>query len=45
MRISGADSVAALKAKDVAKFGQLMYESHVSLRDLYEVSYKEFISW
>ena len=35
------DSVAALKAKDVAKFGQLMYESHVSLRDLYEVSCKE----
>lgn len=33
--------VAALKAGNVARFGQLMYASHESLRDDYEVSCKE----
>ncbi len=32
------DAVAALKAGDIAKFGQLMNESHVSLRDDYDVT-------
>lgn len=32
------DAVKALKNKDFIKFGQLMNESHDSLRDLYEVS-------
>ena len=31
-------AVAALKANDVALFGQLMNASHVSLRDDYEVT-------
>lgn len=35
------DAVAALKRDDVATFGNLMYQSHESLRDLYEVSSKE----
>lgn len=35
------DSVAALQAADLTRFGQLMYESHVSLRDNYEVSIPE----
>lgn len=34
-------AVAALKAGDIAAFGKLMNESHVSLRDDYEVSCKE----
>ena len=32
------DAVAALKAGDLTKFGQLMNASHVSLRDNYEVT-------
>ena len=32
------DAVAALEASDLEKFGQLMYGSHNSLRDDYEVS-------
>lgn len=35
------DAVSALKENDLEKFGQLMYESHNSLRDNYEVSCKE----
>ena len=35
------DAVAALRANDVAALGQLMLQSHNSLRDLYEVSSKE----
>jgi len=35
------ESVAALKAGNLARFGQLMNESHESLRDLYEVSCHE----
>ncbi len=35
------DAVAALKAGDVEKFGQLMNASHVSLRDDYETSCPE----
>jgi len=31
----------ALANNDLSKFGELMYASHVSLRDLYEVSGKE----
>lgn len=31
-------AIAALKANDIQQFGQLMYETHASLRDLYEVS-------
>jgi galactokinase len=31
----------ALERNDILEFGQLMYASHVSLRDLYEVSGKE----
>ena len=31
-------AVAALKANDIAQFGQLMNASHVSLRDDYEVT-------
>jgi pyruvate carboxylase len=34
----GYDLVKALKANDVEKFGKLMNESHVSLRDDYEVT-------
>lgn len=34
-------AVAALKANDIGKFGQLMNASHVSLRDDYEVSCEE----
>ena len=34
-------AVAALKADDIEKFGQLMNESHVSLRDDYEVTGEE----
>jgi len=34
-------AVAALRAADVAEFGQLMYRSHASLRDDYEVSCPE----
>jgi len=34
-------AVAALKANDIAKFGQLMNQSHISLRDDYEVSCEE----
>jgi len=34
-------SVAALRAGDLDRFGQLMNESHTSLRDLYEVSCRE----
>ncbi|MBE5759731.1 MAG: galactokinase [Clostridiales bacterium] len=32
------DAIAALNAGDIEAFGSLMVESHVSLRDLYEVS-------
>ena len=35
------DAVAALKAGDIAKFGELMNQSHISLRDDYEVSCEE----
>lgn len=35
------DAVAALKAGDLIKLGQLLNESHYSLRDLYEVTGKE----
>ncbi len=35
------DAVAALQQNDVTAFGQLMYQSHESLRDLYEVSSAE----
>jgi galactokinase len=35
------ESVQALKAGDMARFGQLMNQSHDSLRDDYEVSCKE----
>lgn len=35
------DTVAALKVGDLAQVGQLMDASHVSLRDLYEVSCEE----
>ncbi len=38
-RVAGA--VAALRVHDPAAFGALMYESHESLRDLYEVSCPE----
>ncbi len=34
-------AVAALEANDIAKFGQLMNASHVSLRDDYEVTGRE----
>jgi len=34
-------AAAALKGRDLPAFGQLMYESHESLRDLYEVSCPE----
>lgn len=34
-------AAAALKGEDLSAFGQLMYESHESLRDLYEVSCPE----
>jgi galactokinase len=35
------DAITALQAHDVVRFGQLMNQSHDSLRDLYEVSSKE----
>ena len=35
------DAVAALKDGDIVKFGQLMNQSHISLRDDYEVSCEE----
>ena len=35
------DAAQALQHKDVRRFGQLMYQSHASLRDDYEVSCKE----
>ena len=35
------DAVAALKAGDLTRFGELMNMSHVSLRDDYEVSCEE----
>ena len=35
------DAVAALKGGDIVKFGQLMNQSHISLRDDYEVSCEE----
>jgi galactokinase len=35
------DAVSALRANDVVRFGQLMNQSHDSLRDLYAVSSKE----
>ena len=35
------DSVTALKENNLKKFGELMVESHKSLKDLYEVSCKE----
>jgi galactokinase len=35
------DAVGALKHDDVKTFGALMFQSHESLRDLYEVSSKE----
>lgn len=35
------DAVQSLAADDLTKFGQLMCESHASLRDLYEVTGKE----
>ena len=35
------DAVAALKDGDIEKFGQLMNQSHISLRDDYEVSCEE----
>jgi galactokinase len=34
-------AASALKASDAGQFGQLMYQSHASLRDDYEVSCKE----
>jgi galactokinase len=33
------DAVAFLQKDDFSEFGQLMFESHVSSRDLYEVSH------
>lgn len=35
------EAVAALKKNDITRFGELMNQSHVSLRDDYEVSCKE----
>jgi len=35
------DAAQALQHKDARRFGQLMYQSHASLRDDYEVSCKE----
>ena len=35
------DAAQALKSKDAHRFGQLMYQSHTSLRDDYEVSCQE----
>lgn len=35
------DAVAALEKKDFERFGQLMYASHDSMRDLFEISCKE----
>lgn len=35
------DAVSALKDNNIAKFGELMNQSHISLRDDYEVSCKE----
>lgn len=35
------EAVAALRANDIARFGELMNQSHISLRDDYEVSCEE----
>lgn len=35
------EAVAALKENDIARFGELMNQSHISLRDDYEVSCEE----
>lgn len=35
------EAVAALRADDIARFGELMNQSHISLRDDYEVSCEE----
>ena len=35
------DAAAALRASDLSRFGRLMYESHHSLQQDYEVSSKE----
>ena len=35
------DAVAALRDGDITKFGELMNQSHISLRDDYEVSCEE----
>jgi galactokinase len=35
------DAIAAFEAGDLAEVGRLFYESHASLRDLYEVSSPE----
>ena len=35
------DAVSALERNDIRAFGELMFQSHISLRDLYEVSSKE----
>ena len=35
------EAVAALKKNDIARFGELMNQSHISLRDDYEVSCEE----
>ena len=35
------EAVAALKADDITRFGELMNQSHISLRDDYEVSCEE----
>lgn len=35
------DAVSLLESGQIAKFGQLLYECHTSLRDLYEVSIPE----
>ena len=38
------DAVTALKAGDIERFGKLMNQSHISLRDDYDVSCEEMIS-
>lgn len=38
------ESVAALENRDIEKFGELLNQSHYSLRDLYEVTGKELDS-
>ena len=35
------EAVAALRANDITRFGELMNQSHISLRDDYEVSCEE----